>query len=364
MLNNKILFYAPLNNFMNTHKIGGGEIGCKRTFIILSKSNYNVKILKKPILSSNSFFSYLFLFFNFLISWTHLIYLLFFKNYKSLHIVGFYKHHILFEWLIFKTAFIFNIKIIYEIRNGNMIEFYNNSNILYKYFFRSIILNSSKILCQGESYISFLKFNFGIDSIYYPNFIMDNFIKENNLSRTNFTCLNLIYFGRIVPEKNINLILDICEILKNKNIDFKLNLIGGYKLDYYNLLQNNIRSKNITNFVHIHDFKDFNDISKLLETSHFFIYPSIEPNEGHSNALTEAMAYGVVPIVNNIGFNINIVNDNQLISNELNPSVYVKLILDIWLNKKWDEKSSQVYNRVLENFTEKFVTNKLLKLFN
>ena len=37
-------------------------------------------------------------------------------------------------------------------------------------------------------------------------------------------------------------------------------------------------------------------LPSLLLDKHFFIFPSEERREGHSNALTETMCYGIIPI--------------------------------------------------------------------
>jgi glycosyltransferase involved in cell wall biosynthesis len=175
--------------------------------------------------------------------------------------------------------------------------------------------------------------------------------------------LNLIYFGRIVEEKSIDFIIDICEMLKTLNIDFKLNLFGGYKLQYYEFLQSKIITKNLNNAVQFHGRKDFEEIKSYLNTSHFFIFPSKEKNEGHSNSLTEAMAFGVVPIVSNVGFNKKVVNDDDLVIQNFDSLIYAERIIDIWSNLKWQEKSNQNYIRVMENYTENNVTKTLFDLY-
>ena len=54
----------------------------------------------------------------------------------------------------------------------------------------------------------------------------------------------------------------------------------------------------------------FERICDELQKAHFFVFPSQEKMEGHSNSLTEAMTFGVVPIVSAAGFNASIVGKN------------------------------------------------------
>jgi glycosyltransferase involved in cell wall biosynthesis len=360
----KVLFYAPLNNSMKSYKYGGGEVGCKRTKEILIKNNYNVITIKKPILKSDLLSSKFLILIKFINSWFKLIFHLFENNIKSIHIVGFYKTHVIFEWIILITSKIFRKKIIYEIRNGGMINEYKNGNFLYRFLFRSILYQTNAILCQGENYVTFIKKEFGINSYYYPNFIMNKYIFEKKIFRKKSKIINLIYFGRIVQEKNIEFIIDICQHLKFLNIKFNLDLIGSSEPSYYRYLLKKIDSASINCFINFHGKKDFVEIIKILKKSHFFIFPSKEKNEGHSNAITEAMAFGVIPIVSNYGFNKNVVNDDDLVIEKFNPIIYTEKILNIWLENKWSEKSNQVYKRILENYTEEIVSKTLLGLYD
>lgn len=44
--------------------------------------------------------------------------------------------------------------------------------------------------------------------------------------------------------------------------------------------------------------------------------------EGHSNSLTEAMTFGVVPVVSTAGFNASIVSNEELVVSDINPERY------------------------------------------
>jgi glycosyltransferase involved in cell wall biosynthesis len=51
------------------------------------------------------------------------------------------------------------------------------------------------------------------------------------------------------------------------------------------------------------------EIEKRLSEEHIFLFPTRHSGEGHSNALTEAMASGLVPICSDHGFNRDVVGD-------------------------------------------------------
>lgn len=106
--------------------------------------------------------------------------------------------------------------------------------------------------------------------------------------------------------------------------------------------------------------KPFSFIADVLRKSHYYIFPSAEANEGHSNSLTEAMGCGVVPIVSTAGFNASICGNANLVAKDLIPETYAEIIKKIEIEERWKEYSVFCYNRVLDNYTQAIVKKKLI----
>jgi len=361
---NKIIFYAPVGNLVKGFKNGGAEAGCRKTIEILQKEGYEILLVEKPAKKSESKIAAIVLVFELFWVWLKLIFI-FLTNRKSvLHIAGFYLNQVYFEWLIIKTAQKLDIRTIYEIRNGGMIDTFHEGSPRYKRFMKSILIDSSTILCQGYDYVVFLKEYLNRESVFYPNYIMDDFITDNETDRENEQIIKLIYFGRVVPDKNVEFIIDICNELKVMYIPFVLDIIGGYEEEYYELLTNKIKYYNLEKEVIFHGRKDFKEIYSYLKSAHFFIFPSKEKREGQSNSLTEAMGCGVVPIVSTAGFNSRIVEDDSLVIPLFFASEYANTVVGIWNQDQWKIKSNAAYKRVIENYTESIVKKSLLKAYN
>ncbi|MEN0054750.1 MAG: glycosyltransferase family 4 protein [Mucilaginibacter sp.] len=355
-----IIFYAPVGNLTKGFKSGGAEAGCRKTIEVLRKNGYEVLLVEKPAKKSDSKLDQVILFAQLFKIWIRLIfYFVKNKNYRF-HVAGFYLNQIVFEWFFIKTANLFGVKTVYEIRNGGMIEAYESRGKFYQYFMRSTLLSSSMVLCQGYDYVVFLNEKFNKSSVYYPNYIMDDFVGPNNLKRGQDQVLRLIYFGRVVPDKNVDFTIDVCHKLKQLGFQINLDIIGSYEDEYYTLLSNRAADYGIKNEVIFHGRMDFKDIYKYLQLAHFFVFPSKEKREGHSNSLTEAMGCGVVPITSTAGFNESIVNDPKLVVHEYDPALYAAAIAEIWNNKTWESFSDKVYQRVLSNYVEKVVEKSLL----
>ncbi len=166
--------------------------------------------------------------------------------------------------------------------------------------------------------------------------------------------INLIYFGRITESKNVDVVIKVLSILIQAGYHAKLDLIGGCSQDYKRFLIKCEEKESIpVGKVCFHGKHDFDYISKLLTAAHYFVFPSTERKEGHSNSLTEAMAFGVVPIVSRAGFNESICGDNRLVVGEFTPQGFADRIIEIETMGEWDKWSHYVYKRVVDNYTEK-----------
>lgn len=115
------------------------------------------------------------------------------------HIVGFYTKIAKYEWLLMKIAHFCGNKVIYELRNGSMTTTYEEGSDKYRKTLKDLLLQPEIVLCQGQEYVDFIRSNWNVERSYYPNYIMDDFMKDNELKRPH--PLRLIYFGRVTKSK-------------------------------------------------------------------------------------------------------------------------------------------------------------------
>ena len=165
--------------------------------------------------------------------------------------------------------------------------------------------------------------------------------------------INLIYFGRITQSKNVDIVIKVLPILIKNGLVAKLDLVGGCSDEYKYFLIRCIEKERIPKgAVCYHGKQDFDYISRLLSSAHYFVFPSTEKKEGHSNSLTEAMAYGVVPIVSKAGFNESICGNPKLVVSDFSPQGFAERIIEIEKADEWYSLSHFVYERVINNYTE------------
>ncbi|WP_305951734.1 glycosyltransferase family 4 protein [Emticicia oligotrophica] len=359
----KIIFYGPIGG-KSEKIIGGGESGNRKTISILKKNGFSVDVIEKPYPKKIPVIRGLIYPFQLLNTYFLFVLKLLVSPKPTFHLSGFYGHLIYIEYLFITTAKLLNIRSTYEIRAGGAIEIYNEGPLLYKFFFRKVLQNVNFVLCQGADYLPFIKKIANVEGLYYPNFVLDELLSSHNNTslRDSSETIEIVYFGRIVKSKNIEFILEICSYLKDKK--FKCEIIGGGDNDYINSLIQLSKDYGIYDKLIITPPINAIELNTKLKNKHFFLFPSKEKREGHSNSLTEAMSVGVVPIVSTAGFNASIVNQPNLVIEDFNPELYAKCVKSIWDSKKWKFYSSECYSRVKSSFSENAVNNTLKSIYS
>jgi len=350
----EIIFYAPIGKGTPPERIGGAEAGCLKTMAIYQDAGIKPIHINRPV-SKGGLVKYIL---GMLWAPIMLFFLCLFHRNAVVHIVGFYKRTVGQELLMMRIAKFMGHNVIYEPRNGAMVHTYDNGTSSYRGKLEKLLKDSDVVLCQGLEYVDMIKKYFGIDRSYYPNYIMDEFVKPNNLERGKL--IRLIYFGRVVPEKNVDVVIKTTALLQKAGLDVSLDIIGGYSEDYKSVLDSIVKSECLDDKVTFHGRKPFPFIADVLRMSHYYLFPSAEANEGHSNSLTEAMGCGVVPIVSTAGFNASICGCPDLVANDISADTFAEIVNKIEKEGKWRDYSKMCYDRVLSNYTQSIVSKKLI----
>ena len=349
-----IIFYAPVGTGVPVHMLGGGEKGCRRTQEILTGAGYNLITIDKPVMVKGAK-QYILMSIS---AYLRIIKSLLSVKKSILYVVGFYEKNIYLEWLILSTGKLLNHKTIYEARNGRLIKAYGDYGKRYKRFMDSILKKADVIFAQGFEYIDFIKKFFGKQAVYTPNYVMNKSLLPYEGDRP-FEAIKLLYFGRVSESKNIDVVLKVAGEMEKRGYRTETTIIGGYQKVYKKKLDE-LAEKLKLNSVRFMGQQQFEMIRDELQRAHFFIFPSQEKMEGHSNSLTEAMTFGVVPVVSTAGFNASIVSKSELVVPDVDYKKYADVVERIVKDGTWCEYSQYVYNRVKENYTEDRVRDNIL----
>jgi glycosyltransferase involved in cell wall biosynthesis len=171
---------------------------------------------------------------------------------------------------------------------------------------------------------------------------------------------NVIFVGQFRPEKRVDLLLSAWTIVQNTCSQAQLTLLGGGDyLDEYEQL-----AKQLGVHAHFVPNTDAAGVLTHLHKNSIFVLPGI--SEGMSNALLEAMAVGLAPIVSATPANCAVIRDgiNGLCyatdSAEALAAEILQLISDDILHAKLGENARQT---VETHFTLDCIVDQYLALY-
>ena len=363
----RIYFFANFGNWSH-QPYGGGEIGNRRTLGMMRQAGYDVYLIEKY----NRVFKHTqtdAMVISCLMMWNaiKLFFVLLFGRRKNslVHIVGFYGSTIYFERILVGISHLLGYRTIYEMRGGGAIFHYQNGSEHYRHWFAATIRQADYIFSQGQENKPL------IDSIdqskrffYYPNCVMRDFCPKEYLSKPT-NRINLLYFGRVAKQKNVDIVVEAFNLLAAKYSNIYLEIVGNYTEPAYAVeINRRINSSKYADRITMHPACSHDKLKEHLVDKHFYLFPTTEPREGHSNALTEAMAWGIIPIATDMGFNRTIVGDDMLIVKQILPKSFADVVADIVDKGRIQEHSERAYHRIQSNYTEDIVYNRLKEEYN
>lgn len=270
----------------------------------------------------------------------------FIKNYKKYDIIHVHSYMFLttFEFALLKkiVSYPFIIHV-----HGGLSSSINKSfrllikDYLYDRSFGSFTLRSAdKIFSVSKLDISRISnlFNVSIDKInWLPNAVDFNKFRPQKKIKIAKNKIVLGFAGRLEKWKGADLLISIAKYLKDKNIDYQLNIVGhGY-------LENEIKEKvsELNLNIKFLGIIDHNNMPKFMNSIDILIVPSRV--EGIPTVILEAMACGIPVVATNVGGIPEIVKNNKtgLISPP-DPIKISKNIITLILNK-------ELYNKVRDN---------------
>ena len=357
----RIYFYGTLPEKGKT-PFGGGEVGNLRTVNMLRNAGYNVTIIRQRKASATwGHYRKLITYpLRILLGWTETFFKLLFASRKSVvHLSGFAGKTILNEFVLMHIIRYLGFNVIYEIRGGGIIDFWEKGNNSYKKMFCYLVNEAVCVFSQGKENMSLLRSLTKTLIYYYPNCVEDCFAPSQYINKTE-NCVNLIFYGRIEEDKHVDMVVEIASLLQKEVSDIYLTIIGDGNTAYVENIKKKMGLLLKPDTYKFEEALKHEDLKDVLKDKHFYIFPSTQPREGQSNSITECMSFGIIPIASPQGFNRSTIGDDNLIVDSLDANLYAKKILGIIKNGSFESLSLQVYNRFRENYTESIVSSKTI----
>lgn len=154
--------------------------------------------------------------------------------------------------------------------------------------------------------------------------------------------LKIVFVGRLAEVKGVKYLIDAMGILRDKNLDFTLQIYGDGLLRIS--LEQQVEELALSAFIDFNGFIEHSSLTSCLAESDIFIGPSIVTplgeSEGLGLVLLEAMAAGLMVVGTKTGGIPEIVIDGVtgILIDEKNPNAIANAIVNLYHNKSLQKK--------------------------
>lgn len=281
-------------------------------------------------------------------------------DYDVLHLTLLYQKFIVAEAALGRLARALDKRVLIDIRAGVFQPFYSSYGPVYRTVVDRMLARADAVAIEGLEDEAFVNAQSRRAAFYFPNYVDITPIAEPTSPPTAQQPIKLVYVGRVVPEKGIETVIEVGEILAGRGVAATIDIIGAGDSGYCTSLRRRAQPLGVV----WHGALAPLQVRRQLGQKHFFVFPTRHFGEGHSNALTEAMAEGVVPICSAHGFNRSVVGDGGEILEAAAPAVaYADMLMRCAEPGRWSQLSWRARERAENIFSSARVIPRLVELY-
>jgi len=184
--------------------------------------------------------------------------------------------------------------------------------------------------------------------VYLPAFYIDlDVFRPAELKKE----YDLIFIGRLVKNKGLDLLLEAVKQLKTQNSKLKTLIVGDGPLK--ESLKSKVKNLKLENQVIFHGWaKDSQEVAELMNKSKILVMPAY--NEGGPRVVLEAMACGLPIITTRVGLTLDIIKDGENgLFVDWTPRDMAKKVSYLLQNKELAAQFSRVNLSLVPNFEKK-----------
>jgi GalNAc-alpha-(1->4)-GalNAc-alpha-(1->3)-diNAcBac-PP-undecaprenol alpha-1,4-N-acetyl-D-galactosaminyltransferase len=175
------------------------------------------------------------------------------------------------------------------------------------YFNLSLVANAMTV--NSISKLNYIRARFPLlkSKVYFiPNIVDLQRFAVPTMRAVNNRVKEIIYIGRISPEKNIDKLIQALKILHDEGFKFLLNMYGESRHpEYFSKIRSLVSQNEMNGYVKFHGPTD--DVMKVYAQADLLCLMSAY--EGFSNVLSEAIACGLPVVASNIEENKYLIDD-------------------------------------------------------
>ncbi|MEM5947473.1 glycosyltransferase family 4 protein [Spirochaetia bacterium 38H-sp] len=164
------------------------------------------------------------------------------------------------------------------------------------YLWNKMLSNSSAVLFEVKEAFKYVPDKYRNESYLFYNGVDTQFFYPSSDKNMTKDYLNILFVGRLMPLKGIDVFLEAVSILSKKlDRNFRVKIAGWGEIDRYKAL---CVDKKIDKIVDFCGVLDRDKLRKLYQSSDIFVLPSRKDNG--PNSLLEAMSCGLPVIASNV----------------------------------------------------------------
>lgn len=267
------------------------------------------------------------------------------ERWDVFHITPLRRQFMLAEYILCQLARRRGARLVVDLRAGAIAEDVASPSRLRRAALKRILAAADLVCVEGETYLELDDVR-GRNALYLPNYVDAGTVGQSPAMPS--TRINLVFLGRIVPEKGIEVAIDCVRALQAHGRQVQLKVIGRGDEAYLDRLQVDTADLPVSWLGAV----PHAEVPAHLQDSHFFVFPTRHRGEGHSNALTEAMSQGLVPMAADNGFNRQVIADAGVVLDmTATGEDYAAAIETVLAGGDWRGMSEAARRRILEQFT-------------
>jgi len=259
-----------------------------------------------------------------------------------------------------------NVKIIctiHDIRYSSHLKQFVRPRFISNFFLKKALQKSHKIITVSKSLQKDIKKFTKFNNIEYAYNVLDQRIlldKGKNKKNFNINEDFILSVGVIEDRKNYDTLLKSAYLIKNIHPNIKFYIVGS-KTKYAQKLYKKMKLMNLENNIFfLHNVND-DELSALYQRTKLFLFPS--KYEGFGIPVLEAISYQCKILLSDIEV-FKELTDNKVSYFEKDSCEDLTYHILNVLNKSRSIKENyELDKKVLENYTPKKITNKIIKLY-
>lgn len=277
------------------------------------------------------------------------------RQFEMLHLTSLYRHFIYPEFALVFAARMLRLPVLLNFRPGDWWLQYENRSPIYRYVFRAAVKSSQVVAVESFDLMEPMR-SLGVEPMYLPSFVTEA-PREREIDESGTIPVKLVHLGALNDDKGLPLALEARRDLEASGVRAVLLVVGDGDPAYVAALKDTYSEPEVRWLGEVAHQR----VRRAICDAHFFLFPTTFTGEGHSNALNECMAEGLVPIVSDHGASRDVVGDAGIVLEpKANASDYAAAIRTVWFGGEWWRRSRKCTSIVTDRFYAPMVVGQLL----